>query len=105
MIAEELRKRQKAGIRESLGMAKRKRGDAAGEGKRRWRRKDNREVAGRGRRKAGEVGKGRNAGQERKGEKRRRNEGRNEGIKRRTGAGKEDGSGKGGTNGWIDIKI
>ena len=47
MIAEELRKRQKAGIRESPGRAKRKRGDAAGEGKRRWRRKDNREVAGR----------------------------------------------------------
>lgn len=92
MIAEELRKRQKAGIRESLGMAKRKRGDAAGEGKRRWRRKDNREVAGRGRRKAGEVGKGRNVGQERRGkeEKKRGEERRNK---------KEDGSGKGGTNG------
>lgn len=89
MIAEELRKRQKAGIRESLGRAKRKRGDAAGEGKRRWRRKDNREVAGRGRRKAGEVGKG-ETWDRKGGGKRRRNEGRNEGIKRRTGAGKEE---------------
>lgn len=87
MIAEELRKRQKARIRESPERAKRKRGDAAGEGKRRWRRKDNREVAGRGRRKAGEVGKGRNEGKE---EKKRGEERRNK---------KEDGSGKGGTNG------
>lgn len=88
MIAEELRKRQKTGIRESPGRKgneemrqEKERGDGAGRITGRWR------DEGGGRRERS----GKRETRDRKGGgKRRRNEGRNEGIKRRTGAGKEE---------------
>lgn len=89
MIAEELRKRQKTGIRESPGKAKGKRGD----GQEKERGDDAGRITGRWRDEGGgrRERSGKGGTRDRKGGgKRRRNEGRNEGIKRRTGAGKEE---------------